>query len=54
MISKVELEPGSTQVKIHYAVPVISAFSADTTGVTLASPRGFEPYAGGLILPWAA
>jgi hypothetical protein len=43
MISKVELEPGSTQVKIHYAVPVVSAFSADTTGVTLASPRGFEP-----------
>ena len=42
-ISKVELEPGSTQVKLHYAVPVISAFSADTTGVTLASPRGFEP-----------
>ena len=43
MISKVELEPGSTQVKIYYAVPVVSAFSADTTGVTLASPRGFEP-----------
>jgi hypothetical protein len=39
MISKVELEPGSTQVKIHYAVPVVSAFSADTTGVTLASSQ---------------
>ena len=25
-ISKVELEPGSTQVKIHYAIPVVSAF----------------------------
>ena len=43
MISKIELEPGATQVTIHYAVPVVSACSADTTGVTLASPRGFEP-----------
>jgi hypothetical protein len=43
MIARIELEPGSTQVTIHYEVPVASAFSADTTGDLLASPRGFEP-----------
>lgn len=43
MIARIELAPGSTQVTIHYAVPVASAISADTTGVTLASPRGLEP-----------
>lgn len=34
MIARIELEPGSTQVTIHYAVPVASAFSADATGVS--------------------
>ena len=48
LVDRVKLEPKTRELTLHYRLNV------KPTGVKLASPRGFEPYAGDLLLPLVA
>ncbi len=47
VLDRVDLDPEALSCQLHYRISVPRRNK-------LASPRGFEPYAGGLVLPWAA
>ena len=48
LLDRVELDPKTRELTLRYRLAV------KRTGVKLASPRGFEPYAGDLVLPLVA